>query len=58
MNHPELTDLLKEVLRDSQTRLEKAKDHYEELLHKRNAVHSTISILAERGLNRNDHEDY
>ena len=48
MNHRELVGHLEEVLRDLQIRLEQAESHYEELLHKRDAIHSTISTLAER----------
>lgn len=48
MNHPELVGHLQEVLQALQIRLEQAKDHYEELAHKRNAIHLTISTLTER----------
>lgn len=48
MNQSELVGHLNEVLQDLQLRLEQAKTHYEELVHKRNAIHSTISTLAEQ----------
>ena len=47
MSHSELTSHLEEVLRDLQIRLVQAKTYYEELLHQHNAIHSTISALAE-----------
>ena len=48
MNRSELVIHLNEVLQDLQFRIEQAKTHYEELIHKHNAIHSTISTLAER----------
>lgn len=48
MDYLELADHLKAVLRELQIRLEQARSHYEELLHKRNAIHSAISTLADR----------
>lgn len=48
MNQSELIGHLNEVLQDLQCRLERAESQYEELLHKRNAIHTAISTLAEQ----------